>query len=84
MRVNVAEEEDDNYSFVANVTSSLNISEIGATARGPDSSTRLEIYDSGASCHMSPYIDAFVDFTFIEPKAISVADNTCLRPLAKE
>jgi len=33
-----------------------------------------ELYDSGASHHMSPYRHKFIDFIDIEPKTITSAD----------
>jgi len=44
---------------------------------------RVEVYDSGATCHMSPYIDAFTNFEFIEPKKISAADNRTFDAIGK-
>jgi hypothetical protein len=41
----------------------------------PGPSQRVEIYDSGATHHVSPYIDAFTDLKFIPPKPISAANN---------
>ena len=40
-----------------------------------DPTERVEVYDSRATCHMSPYIDAFTNFKFIKPKPISTANN---------
>jgi len=73
MRANVAREEDVSFEHAFSVTTSFSIADIAPGTTNP--SERVEIYDSGASCHMSPYIEAFTDFTFIEPKPISAADN---------
>jgi len=81
MRANVAHEEEEPFEHAFNVTTSFSIADI---VPGPtDPSERVEIYDSGASCHMSPYIEAFTDFTFIEPKPISAADNRTFEAVGK-
>ncbi|KAF9779039.1 hypothetical protein BJ322DRAFT_983835, partial [Thelephora terrestris] len=43
----------------------------------------LEVYDSGATCHMLPYIDAFTDFEFITPKPICAANNEIFEAIGK-
>ena len=48
-----------------------------------DRSERIEIYDSGATCHMSPYIEAFANFEFITPKPISAANNQTFEAVGK-
>ena len=83
MWANVANEilnkvEDNPGAF--NVIASLNIS---ADTRTQDPTKHIEVYDSGATCHMSPYIDEFLDFTFIEPKPISAADNRTFKAVGK-
>jgi hypothetical protein len=35
----------------------------------------IELYDSDASCHMSPYHNQFIDFISIVPKAITTANK---------
>ncbi|KIK78539.1 hypothetical protein PAXRUDRAFT_78054, partial [Paxillus rubicundulus Ve08.2h10] len=37
--------------------------------------TQTELYDSGASCHMSSYRDQFINFKSIAPKPITAADK---------
>ena len=84
MRANIAEEslEDIDLEHAFNVTTSFNIADITVSSR--DSLQHMEVYDSGASCHMSPYISAFTDFTFINPKPISAADNRVFNAVGKE
>jgi len=81
MRANVAHEEEEPFEHAFNVITSFSIADVVPGATNP--SERVEIYDSGASCHMSPYIKAFTDFTFIEPKPISVADNRTFEAVGK-
>jgi hypothetical protein len=38
------------------------------------STVETELYDSGASRHMSPYCHRFIDYINIEPKTITAAD----------
>jgi hypothetical protein len=38
-------------------------------------SNEIELYDSGASCHMSPYQNRFINFVSIVPKAITTANK---------
>ena len=40
-----------------------------------DSRNESELYDSGASCHMSPYRHKFINFRKIVPKTIVAADQ---------
>ena len=39
------------------------------------SNHKTELYDSGASCHMSPYRNKFLNFVSIKPKTIRAADS---------
>jgi len=81
MRANVAHEEEDPFEHAFSVITSFSITDAIPSTTNP--SERIEIYDSGASCHMSPYIEAFTDFTFIEPKPISAADNRTFEAVGK-
>ena len=45
--------------------------------------TETELYDSGASRHMSPFRDRFINFTEIAPKSISAADQTSFKAVGK-
>ena len=83
MRANVAQETEEQVEHAFNVTTSFSIADITANANPADPSKRVEIYDSGASCHTSPYIDAFTDFAFIEPKPVSAADNRTFNTVGK-
>ena len=38
--------------------------------------TGMTIYDSGATAHMSPRRDSFIDFRRIEPRGVKAADKT--------
>ena len=80
MRANVAHEEEV-FEHAFSVATSLSVADITPGATNP--SERVEIYDSGVSCHMSPYIEAFTDFTFIEPKPISAANNRTFKAVGK-
>jgi len=55
MRANVARGEGDPFEHVFSVATSFSIADV--TPGANRSSERIEIYDSGASCHMSPYIE---------------------------
>ena len=81
MRANVAHDEDVTLEHAFSVTTSFSIADISPGSTSP--SNRVEIYDSGASCHMSPYIEAFTDFAFIKPKPISAADNWTFEAVGK-
>ena len=72
MRANVAQETEEAIDHAFTTVASFSISDV-TTSKNP--LERVEIYDSGATCHMSPYIDAFTNFEFIKPKPISAADN---------
>ena len=81
IRRDIAHEEDESFEHAFSVTTSFSTADIAPGTINP--SERVEIYDSGASCHMSPYIEAFTDFTFIEPKPISAADNRTFEAVGK-
>ena len=49
-----------------------------------DRSKRIEIYDSGVTCNMSPYIEAFANFEFIMPKPISTVNNQTFEAVGKD
>lgn len=83
MRANVAEETFEELKGAFSVTTSFTITDITDNTRIKDPSKHVEVYDSGASCHMSPYINAFTDFTFIEPKPISAANNHTFEAVGK-
>jgi hypothetical protein len=57
MRANVAHENPEEVSFehAFSVVISLDITGAGLKTTSP--SERVEIYDSGTNCHMSPYIE---------------------------
>jgi hypothetical protein len=81
MRANVAQDNGDPIdtaftTIIASVTTAN-------VASGGNLSERMEVYDSGATCHMSPYIDAFTNFEFIEPKPISAANNQTFKAIGK-
>jgi hypothetical protein len=42
-----------------------------------------ELYDSGASRHMSPYRDKFIDYIDIEPKTITAADSGTFQAIGR-
>ena len=44
---------------------------------------QTELYDSGASCHMSPYRDHFEDYVPIAPKSITTADKRYFQAIGK-
>lgn len=61
----------------------FSVADIIVDASAKDPSKRVKVYGIGASCHMSPYIDAFTDFTYIEPRPIFVADNRTFKTVGK-
>lgn len=83
MRANVVQETEVQVEHAFNITTSFSIADITANATAANPSKRVEVYDSGASCHMSPYIDAFTDFTFINPKPILAADSQTFNAIGK-
>jgi hypothetical protein len=86
MRANAAQEAQPaeptevNVNLALSSTTSISIAGIAA---GKDALEHLEVYDSGATCHMSPYIDAFTDFEFITPKPICAANNEIFEAIGK-
>ena len=44
---------------------------------------QTELYDSGASCHMSPYQDHFKAYVTIAPKPITAADKHHFQAIGK-
>ena len=79
MRANVTQDEEPNDHAFTTVAS-FSITDI---AESGNPSKRIETYDSGATFHMSPYIDAFTDFEFITPKPISAANNQTFKAIGK-
>ncbi|KAF7345981.1 Retrovirus-related Pol polyprotein from transposon TNT 1-94 [Mycena venus] len=56
-----------------NITSSFDTAMLASDAGTPNVET--ELYDLGASRHMSPYRHRFINYTSIPPKSITAADN---------
>ena len=81
MRANVVHEEEVAFEHAFTVAVSLSVADTDLQAANP--SERVEIYDSGASCHMTPYIEAFTDFTFTKPRPISAADSRTFEAVGK-
>ena len=52
-------------------------------AEGSVEGTQTELYDSGASCHMSPYHDHFENYVPIMPKSIIAADKRYFQAIGK-
>jgi gag-polypeptide of LTR copia-type/Zinc knuckle len=50
---------------------------------GGTQKTQVELYDSGASCHMSPFCDNFIKFISIVPKPITAADQRSFQATGK-
>ena len=75
-----AEPNEIDVNLALSSTTSITVAGIAAKT---DRSERLEVYDSGATCHMSPYIDAFSDFEFITPKPIYAANNQVFEAIGK-
>ena len=44
---------------------------------------QTELYDSGASCHMSPYRDHFEEYVTITPKSITAVDKQYFQAVGK-
>jgi hypothetical protein len=81
MKANVAQDAEEEFVDRTFTTiGPFNITDI--TANG-DPPKHVEIYSSGAACHMSPYIEAFTDFEFIKPKPISTIDNRIFEAVGK-
>ena len=77
--MNVAQDAEDTADHAFSTIASFSVANIV----GISPSERVEVYDSGATCHMSPYIDSFVDFEFITPKPIASADNQTFDAIGK-
>ena len=52
-------------------------------AEGHDEEIQTELYDSGASRHMSPYRDHFENYISITPKSITAADKRYFQAIGK-
>ena len=64
-------DEPTTYSFAA-----ITLANIGLTLE-------MELYDSGASCHMSPYRHSFINFIPIQRKILTAADGGCFEATGK-
>ena len=82
MRANVTQDLEivDPLDAVFASVASLMTADITPKA---DRSKHMKIYDSGATCHMSPYIEAFTNFEFITPNPISAANNQTFKAVGK-
>jgi len=80
MRANIAQDAEESIDHAFSTIASFSTADITAST---DPSERVEVYDSGATCHMSPYIDAFTNFEFINSRAISAADNRTFEAVGK-
>ena len=69
-KASVADSDDNAWSAVA-----IEIPETLAQAAASSSGPPSEIYDSGASRHMSPYRDQFVNYRDISPQNIRAANS---------
>lgn len=72
MHANLTQDSEEAVDHAFSTVASFSITD---SAKLQNSSERVEVYDSGATCHMSPYINSFSNFEFITPKPISAADN---------
>jgi hypothetical protein len=79
MRANVAQDEEP----IDHALATIALFSIVDAAASDDPSERTEIYDSSATCHIPPYIDAFTDFEFIAPKPISATDNRTFKAIGR-
>ena len=61
----------DDYTFSSHL-----VGEALARTTTDSDATDITIYDSGATAHMSPRRDSFIDFRRIEPKGVKAADKT--------
>lgn len=50
---------------------------------GKQDGVKTELYDSGASHHMSPYQHHFLNYVSIVPKSITAADKHCFQAIGK-
>src|SRR6266481_2357916 len=63
--------DKDEYAFI------MSLKHIALTTSNPGQAENItEIYDMGASTHMSPYHNLFTSFTSIELKGVRTADKT--------
>jgi hypothetical protein len=53
------------------------------TLAGTNSTVETELYDSGASCHMSPYRHKFINFISIKKKLLTAADGGHFKAVGK-
>lgn len=70
-RANTANEKKDEPDGVWLAT----VEDASPASAGAATSTTVELYDSGASQHMSPYRDRFINFKSISPHPIQAADK---------
>ena len=64
-------DEPTTYSFAATT-----LANIGLTLK-------TELYDSGTSCHMSPYRHSFINFILIQRKILTAANGGCFEATGK-
>ena len=76
-----SEEEDDLYEEISNQSkisndeaaySGLDTIQLAGAAKD---SVKVDLYDSGATCHMSGFHHKFINFVKIEPIPITAADK---------
>ena len=80
MRANVMQDAEESIDHAFSTIAALSTAD---DTGSKDPTEQVEVYDSGATCHMSPYIDAFTNFEFIKPKPISTADNRTFEAVGK-
>ena len=82
MQANVAQDLEVGDPLDAVFTLVASLMTVDVTPKA-DRSERIKIYDSSATCHVSPYIKAFTNFEFITPKPMSAANNQTFEAIGK-
>lgn len=80
-RAHAAQEQTDEVVWANTAIEALNVqADMNEMALFADAYLKTELYDSGASRHMSPYLEDFVNYTPLQPGklAVSLADDTVL------
>jgi hypothetical protein len=70
-----SEDQDEVWATLKEPESNEEDELAAAAGRSHTSTVEVELYDSGASCHMSPSCDKFSSYRSIEPRAIATANS---------
>ncbi len=81
-KANVASASDHDHALATYLLNNQ-FASIARTATG-DPNIRHEVYDTGATCHMSPYREDFIDLEPLDtPVTIATADGRALSAIAR-